>query len=142
MNFREIPAQGYTLKLRPADEEIPVFNKAQVVFISESEHFVNMWDLLVVITGKEKPVLLRAETLDDKNAEQFRLDYSTGLTFAAELEPTGDGELLLSIAFFRRQKVFIEKIDIAIDDVIKEKIIKNYSRKSTRLSLRTSFFIG
>lgn len=140
MNFREIPAQGYTLKLRPADEEIPVFNKAEVVFISESEHFVNMWDLLVVITGIEKPVLLRAETLDDKNAEQFRLDYSTGLTFAAELEPTGDGELLLSIVFFRRQKVFIEKIDIAIDDVIKEKIIKKLQSKKHKTVTEDKFF--
>ena len=81
------------------------------------------------IPGREGNALLTVVPVADRQLSQFRLDYSSGLSYAAELELTLDGDVLLLIGFFNGRTVEVGSIDIAVDDETAKRVVKKINEK-------------
>lgn len=139
MLFKDLPAEFEKVKFRalPASDELPD-EKSRVIGINENPHHSDVWNFMVQIRGEDETRFVSASPVCVKEIESFRLNFGTGVSWAAEIEKDDDGDLLVTIAFFRAKKKLVDFVDVAIDEEALDKIgslVKRESQRSSGMSL-------
>ena len=117
MYFSEQPAEFVKIKFRQLSEgDVFPGGRCQVLHLSEDACRANVWNILAVSSSSGEPFCLCAKPLDIKEIERFQLDFTTGFSWTAQMECDLDGDLLLSVCFFRAKPKTVDSVDIAVDE--------------------------
>lgn len=117
MYFSDQPAEPVKIKFRqlPDGDAFPG-GRCQVLHLSEDACRANIWNILAVSSSSEEPFCLCAKPMDAKEIERFQLDFAAGFSWTGQVERDLDGDLLLSVCFFRAKQKTVDSVDIAVDE--------------------------
>ena len=117
MYFSDQPAEPRKIKFRQlTDGDAFPGGRCQVLNLSEDPYRTNVWNILAVPRSAAEPFSVSAVPANAKEIESFQLDFAAGFSWTAELELDDDGDLLLSVCFYRSRQKMVDRVDITVDE--------------------------